>query len=145
MRFTKPEQEFEVSVVDNIVRDPEHKDEGTKLDQIQHLLSGHLLGPLVTEYETQIELQNEEIKVLRFQLRKQLEREKELISENDKLAEDLEIKQREHLKLLQDTRENVDLLTMVSEGGRPTSEAESYKTLKERLHLLTEENHILFE
>lgn len=51
-RFQRPEQEFEAQLIDSIVRDPEHKEEGTKLDQIQHLLSGHLLGPLVTEYET---------------------------------------------------------------------------------------------
>lgn len=34
---------------------------------------------------------------------------------------------------------------MVSEGGKLANEAESYKAMKERIHLLTEENHILFE
>ena len=126
------------------MRDPEHKDEGTKLDQIQHLLSGHLLGPLVTEYETQIELQSEEIKGLKFFLKKQLEREKDIFNENEKLAQELEVKQREYLKLLQETRDNVDLLAMVSDGGK-VGETEGYKAMKERIHLLTEENHILFE
>lgn len=49
------------------------------------------------------------------------------------------------MKLLQDTRDNVDLLTMVSEGGKPAGESEGFKAMKERIHLLTEENHILFE
>ncbi len=71
------------------MRDPEQKDEGTKLDQIQHLLSGHLLGPLVTEYETKIELQSEKIKWLKFYLKKQLEREKDIFNENEKLAQEL--------------------------------------------------------
>jgi hypothetical protein len=31
-RFQKPEADFEAQIVDSIIRDPEHKDEGTKLD-----------------------------------------------------------------------------------------------------------------
>jgi histidinol phosphatase-like enzyme len=62
------------------------------------------------------------------------------------MAEDLEIKQREHLKLLQETRDNADVLMMIGEGGqRNTESSEAFKQMKERIHLLTEENHILFE
>lgn len=57
----------------------------------------------------------------------------------------MEVKQREHFKLLQETRDNVDLLTMITEGGKESPDGENYKTLKERIHLLTEENHVLFE
>lgn len=67
-----------------------------------------------------------------------------MLSENEKLAQELEIKQREYLKLLNETRDNVDLLTMISDGGK-VNETEGFKAMKERIHLLTEENHILFE
>jgi hypothetical protein len=67
-----------------------------------------------------------------------------MFNENEKLAQELEVKQREYLKLLQETRDNVDLFSMVSEGGK-VGETEGYKAMKERIHLLTEENHILFE
>lgn len=59
----------------------------------------------------------------------------------------MEVKHREYFKLLSETRDSVDLLTLIGEGGRDAhgSDGESYKTLKERIHMLTEENHILFE
>jgi len=61
------------------------------------------------------------------------------------LALNLEIKQREYFKLLQETRDNVDLLSMIGEGGQKAADSDEYKSLRERVHLLTEENHILFE
>jgi hypothetical protein len=60
------------------------------------------------------------------------------------LALNLEIKQREYFKLLQETRDNVDLLSMIGEGGHKAADSDEYKSLRERVHLLTEENHILF-
>jgi hypothetical protein len=73
-------------------------------------------------------------------LKKQLDREKDIFNENEKLGQELEVKQREYLKLLQETRDNVDLLAMVNDGGK-VGETEGYKAMKERIHLLTEENH----
>jgi hypothetical protein len=99
----------------------------------------------VSEYETQISLQADEIKSLRFHLKKELDREKELIAENDRLAEDLEVKHREYFKLLSETRDNADLLTLLGDSSKQSENGESYKMLKERIHMLTEENHILFE
>ena len=99
----------------------------------------------MSEYETQISLQADEIKSLRFHLKKELDREKELIAENDRLAEDLEVKHREYFKLLSETRDNADLLTLLGDSSKQSENGESYKMLKERIHMLTEENHILFE
>ena len=54
------------------------------------------------------------------------------------------MKQREYLKLLEEKRDNVDMLAMVSEGGK-VGETEGYKAMKELINFLTEKNHILFE
>jgi hypothetical protein len=49
------------------------------------------------------------------------------------------VKQREYLKLIEETRKNTSLF----EGQ--TGSSEDYNSLKERYSLLSEENHILFE
>lgn len=47
--------------------------------------------------------------------------------------------------MLQETRDNTDLLSMIGEGGAKNADSDEYKSMRERVHLLTEENHILFE
>lgn len=69
------------------------------------------------------------------------------MTENEKLVENLEVKQREYLRLIEETRANVTALEMFG-ADAPSSGEEASKDSshsKERIHLLTEENHILFE
>jgi hypothetical protein len=54
----------------------------------------------------------------------------------------MEVQQREYLKLVEETREHADLLILRSS---PDSSSEEIRELRQRLHLLTEENHSLFE
>ena len=73
-----------------------------------------------------------------------------MMSENEKLVANLEVKQREYLRLIEETRVNVTVLeqlgaddpaTMANDGDNDNANQNS----RERIHLLTEENHILFE
>ena len=61
----------------------------------------------------------------------------------------MEVQQREYLKLIEETRDNADLLIMRYAGGagvRGNPEgADEVIELRQRIHLLTEENHSLFE
>lgn len=73
-----------------------------------------------------------------------------MMSENEKLVANLEVKQREYLRLIEETRVNVTLLEQLG-ADDPTTLARdgendgANQNSKERIHLLTEENHILFE
>ena len=77
----------------------------------------------------------------------QAEIHRELMSENEKLVANLEVKQREHLRLIEETRVNVTLLEQLgADDPAPNNAADgSADNSRERIHLLTEENHILFE
>ena len=60
----------------------------------------------------------------------------------------LDIQQREYLKLVEETRDNADLLAM--KGGMYNSNGqgdggEEVRDMRARIHLLTEENHALFD
>lgn len=73
-----------------------------------------------------------------------------LVRENEELAQKLEVQQREYLKLVEDTRDNADILYMRSQPGAPglppsPDQVDETRELKERIHLLTEENQALFE
>lgn len=70
------------------------------------------------------------------------------MSENEKLVANLEVKQREYLRLIEETRANVTVLEQLgaddpAQVGKDGDNG--YQNSKERIHLLTEENHILFE
>ncbi len=67
-----------------------------------------------------------------------------MISENEKLVSSLEVKQREYLRIIEETRVNAINLEQLG-AEDPTTEGESKEANRERVHLLTEENHILFE
>lgn len=58
----------------------------------------------------------------------------------------LDVKQREYLKLVEETRDNVEILDQIRDGslGGNKNDDDQENSLKERIHLLTEENHILF-
>jgi len=59
------------------------------------------------------------------------------------------------LKLVEETRDNADILAMRTGSlkgslgdthqSRPGEATDELKEMRERLHLLTEENHVLFE
>ena len=66
------------------------------------------------------------------------------MSENEKLVANLEVKQREYLRLIEETRINVTALEQLG-AEDPTDNNDKDSTSRERVHLLTEENHILFE
>ena len=72
------------------------------------------------------------------------------MTENETLVQNLAVKQREYLKLIEETRENVGILESMNDGDgsldRNRSDGvEGSSNMRERVHLLTEENHILFE
>ena len=61
----------------------------------------------------------------------------------------MEVQQREYLKLIEETRDNADLLIMRNAGGAGVpgnpEGVDEVRELRQRIHLLTEENHSLFE
>lgn len=69
------------------------------------------------------------------------------MTENEKLVSNLEVKQREYLRLIEETRNNISALEMLGadEPENNVDNSESAGNSKERIHLMTEENHILFE
>ena len=83
----------------------------------------------------------------------QAEIHRELMSDNERLVASLEVKQREYLRLIEETRANAAALEQlgaeepanvgVGDGGEDGSKDSGNS--RERIHLLTEENHILFE
>ena len=68
------------------------------------------------------------------------------MAQNETLVENLEVKNREYLKLVEETRDHVDLLENLNQSNDgQEGKSESGQTMRDRLHLLTEENHILFQ
>ena len=108
-------------------------------------MGGHTIGPLVQEYETHIQALTKDLRVLRNTVASQAEVHKELIAENEKLVASLEIKQREYLRLIEETRSNHAALEELGAEEPSTAVGQDDSNLRERVHLLTEENHILFE
>lgn len=130
--------------------DPDEDDPAAESnDGFGALLGGHIIGPLVQEYEDHIRALTKDVRVLKSTLQQQTEIHRETMAENEKLVQNLEVRQREYLKLLEETRDNVSILEQIQEEK---SEAKAMQegeggdtTFRERIHLLTEENHILFE
>ena len=117
-------------------------------DGFAQLLGGHTIGPLVKEYEDHIAALTKDIKTLRLTIGQQAEIHRELMTDNEKLVANLEVKQREYLRLIEETRKNAADLELLG-ADEPEKNAgvddDSKDVSKERIHLLTEENHILFE
>jgi hypothetical protein len=59
------------------------------------------------------------------------------------MATKLEVQQREYLKLVEETRDNADLLAM--KGVGQVDAGDEVRDMRARIHLLTEENHALFD
>lgn len=111
------------------------------------MLSSHLLGPLFMEYESSLKQVERDLKNKKLEVQRQGEEMNLLIKENEELSNRLEVQQREYLKLVEETRDNADLLAMRTGSLKQGNESgvDEVKELRERVHLLTEENQVLFE
>ena len=119
------------------------------------MLSSHLISPLLLEYESTLRQLERELKASKLENLKHSAEIQALVHENEELSSRLEIQQREYLKIVEETRDNADLLAMrtgslkssVAEGfsRADASQVDELKDLRNRVHLLTEENHVLFE
>ena len=87
------------------------------------MLNAHLLAPLFLEYESQIRLLNREFKQKSSETSRLAEELKLMVKENEDMHSRLEVQQREYLKLVEETRDNADLLALrtgslkANEGG----------------------------
>lgn len=89
-----------------------------ELDEgFEKLLGGHIIGPLITEYENHIKILKREVSTLKTALRQQTDSQRELMTENETLVQNLAVKQREYLKLIEETRENVGILENMNESN----------------------------
>ena len=87
------------------------------------MLNAHLLAPLFLEYESQIRLLNREVKQKSSETSRLAEELKLMVKEIEDMHSRLEVQQREYLKLVEETRDNADLLALrtgslkANEGG----------------------------
>ena len=61
-------------------------------DGFERMLGGHIIGPLVSEYENHIKTLNREVSTLKLALRSQADSQRELITENETLVKNLAVK-----------------------------------------------------
>ena len=73
-------------------------------DGFDKLLGGHIIGPLVTEYENHVKSLTREVAHLKTALRSQNDSQRELMTENETLVKNLAVKQREYLKLIAESK-----------------------------------------
>ena len=97
------------------------------------------------EYEATIRSLERDLRDKSLEISRQGEEMRVVIKENEEYAQRLEVQQREYLKLVEETRDNADILAMRSLEGSPVNGLDEVKELRERIHLLTEENQALFE
>lgn len=113
--------------------------------ELSSMLSLHILGPLIDSFEVTIAHQQRQIRQAQLALKTHLEESKILIIENDQLREQLETTKRELASLVNLNLKHSDVTRPAGkDGDQPASSAEIME-LKSRAHLLTEENHVLFE
>jgi hypothetical protein len=108
-------------------------------------LVNHMLGPLFMEYENTIKALEKELRERNGDVTRQGEDIRTLISENEELNKRIEVQNRGYLKLVEETRDNADILAMRSISGEPhgpglANGSDELKDMRERIHLLTEEN-----
>ena len=113
--------------------------------EVEAIMAAHVLGPLFLEYESALKQLEREVRSKTVQSQKQAEEIRGLTAENEELGARLEVQQREYLKLVEETRDNADLLAMRTGALKGEGGADEAQELRERVHLLTEENHVLFE
>eukprot|EP00347_Sterkiella_histriomuscorum_P016795 403351824 len=120
------------------------------------ILSSHLLSPLFLEYESTTRQLERDLKNRNQECARQSEEIAMLVKENEEISTRLELQQREYLKIVEETRDNADLLAMRTGSLKSTDNqgtgnqgmsinVDEVKELRSRVHLLTEENHVLFE
>ena len=61
-------------------------------DGFERTLGGHIIGPLVSEYENHIKTLNREVSTLKMALRTQADSQRELVTENETLVKNLAVK-----------------------------------------------------
>ena len=89
-----------------------------ELDEgFEKLLGGHIIGPLISEYENHIKSLKREVSTFKTALRQQTDSQRELMTENETLVQNLAVKQREYIKLVEETRENVGILENMNESN----------------------------
>lgn len=80
-------------------------------------MGGHIIGPLVTEYETHIKTLTRDVNMLKLALKSQRDAQRDLMAENEQLTMNLNIKTREYLKLIEETRDSIEILDQIKGGG----------------------------
>lgn len=145
LELHRPESEFHL-----LMSPPNLDSADASLQALEshHLLSTYLLGPLFMEYESMIRIYDRDVKNKSMEIQTQGDEIKLLVRENEELLQRLDIQQREYLKLVEETRDNADLLAIKTgslkstgnnfNGGGPG--IDEVRDLKERCHLLTDEN-----
>ena len=85
------------------------------------MLGSHLLGPLFLEYESQARQMERELRAKTLEVVRSGEEMSQLVRENEELSQRLEVQQREYLKLVEETRDNADILAMRHGSAEPSS------------------------
>ena len=111
---------------------------------VTSMLSSHLLGPLFLEYEAHSRLLERELRAKTQEVARQAEEMRALARENEEVTQRMEVQQREYMKMVEETRDHADLLVMRNGNGGQEG-GDEVRELRQRIHLLTEENHSLFE
>lgn len=97
-------------------------------------LSSHVLGPLIQNYEAVIQTLERKLEQSKFKFTQQMQDCEEVLLENSKLREQLEMHKREQMAKLEKNSANPE-----------PSDADETMDLKRRAHLLSEENQVLFQ
>jgi hypothetical protein len=116
-----PESEFQNLFVPD-PSDADAKENFNYNGDLAAILSSHLLSPLFLEYESSLRQLEREVKTRTLESMRQAEEIKMLVKENEELASRLEVQQREYLKIIEETRDNADLLALRT-GSLKNSEA----------------------
>ena len=80
-----------------------------------------------------------------------MEESESIILENIKLREDLEVSKREYLKIVEESKSHIGVITRPNDGQNEEADAageasaEEIMELKNRAHILSEENQVLFQ
>lgn len=80
------------------------------------MLGSHMLGPLFLEYESTVRQLEREVRAKGHEISRQGEDIRALVKDNEELTQRLEVQQREYLKLVEETRDNTELLAMKAEA-----------------------------
>lgn len=145
------EDPLDFSVPQHVEGDPALRERDMELT---NQLSLHVLGPLFQSYEAMVAQLQTEVAQTKFLLKTQLEDCQLVVLENEKLRDQLEIAKREHLRLVEENRDHASVVrgnkAKEADGSEATDKAgvassDEIIDLKNRAHLLSEENQALFQ